>query len=418
MKKILILLLLSQVCFANWPPNTTTGENYIQALSGQKIHASPVNLGSSNVTGSLPTANLVAPNIYYHYPITAGVVENSIVMNETNINTAVAPLSFKLAVNNDQDFYPQLYGVAKNVSGSFADIWLGNGTVVPGFNFGVFIGVDYYIDPANPGGLTYNPPATGPNPIKVGRALDATHLILGVQGNFVQAKGAIYTSDGNYDATFLAGSNGQVLFYNSAQSLGLQAGAAVVASAPFTYTTATRTLTAATATNSVAGFLSSADHTTFAAAAPAASPAFTGTVTLPASNLINGASAATNAVLVYKNGHIKSTQTTAPTATVNAHAGTGATCSVSNATDSAGNITLATTATLTATGEQCAINFNLAYNVAPICVAIPSSANAGALAVLQAIYFTSTTAKLSVNFNVASAGINTYTWTYHCIETQ
>lgn len=460
MKKLLLLLslLACQSGFAGFPPITSTGENYINILPGQKINANAVNLAGSNVTGVLPLTSATHPQIYYHYPVVAGVAENDVVMNAIDPNNGQAPLSFKKAVNNDVFYYPQLYGVAKNVSGGFADIYLGQGTVVPGFSFGAFIGVEYYIDPATPGGLTFTAPATGANPIKIGRALDATHLILDPKGNFVQGKGDIYTSDGVYDGTLVHGSNGAVPFYNSAATYGMGTGAAVVAAAPFTYMLATRTLTAATATNSVAGFMSAsdhallhnaltigtanglslstqalslavatdsvpgamsaADHTTFSGLAPKASPTFTGTVTLPAINLINAASSATNAVLVYKNGHLKSTQTTVPTATVNANAGTGATCTLSNATDSAGTINLTTGTLATASGEQCKVNFNAAYNVAPICVVSSSSATAGADAVVRAVYFTTTTAKLSVNFNVAEVSGTSYNWSYYCIETQ
>lgn len=237
------------------------------------LTASDYNLFNSKVTDA---------QIYYHYPVVAGVVENDIVMNQTSLISGQAPLAFKKAVNGDTNYYPQLYGIAKNVSGGFADIYLGQGSVVSGFNFGAFVGVDYYIDPAVPGGLTFTPPAGQVNAIKVGRALDSTHLILDPVGAFVQDKGALYTSDGSgYDNTIVVGSNGQVLIADSPSLTGLKWAAAVVVSAPFTYNTATRTLTAATATNSVAGFLSAADHTTFAAAAPLASPAFTGTPSLP-----------------------------------------------------------------------------------------------------------------------------------------
>ncbi len=235
------------------------------------------------------------PNIYYHYPVVAGVIENDVVMNQTNTGTSVAPLSFKKAVNNDDNYYMQLYGVAKNVSGGYADIYLGTGTVVPGFSFGAFVGVDYYLDGANPGQLTYNPPTTGSgvNPIKIGRALDATHLILDPINNFVQEKGALYTSDGSYDITIPAGANGQVPVYDSSLASGIGAKAAIVATTPFTYTSSTRTLTIATATNSVAGVLSAADHTTYsgyaatiALKAPLATPTFTGDVNSSTGNVL------------------------------------------------------------------------------------------------------------------------------------
>lgn len=233
--------------------------------------------------------------VYYHYPVDAPVVENDIVMSITDINTGQAPLFFKQAINGGQTYYPALYGVAKNVSGGFADIFMGFGTVIDGFSFGAFVGVEYYLDGANPGKITWVVPAVGSsvNPIKIGRAMDATHLILMPIGNFVQEKGGLYTSDGSYDETIAVGANGQVLVADSAQIVGLSWAPAVVAAAPFTYTTSTRTLTIATATNSVAGVLSAADHTTFAGyaatialKAPLASPTFTGDVNVSTGNLL------------------------------------------------------------------------------------------------------------------------------------
>lgn len=231
--------------------------------------------------------------VYYHYPVATGVIENDAVMNATNAGTGQAPLSFKKAINGDTQYYPQMYGIAKNVSGGYADIYL-NGSVVPGFNFGAFIGVEYYLDPAVPGGLTYTPPVGQVNAIKMGRALDATHLILDVYSQFVQDKGYLYTSDGSgYDATIGPGTNGSVLVADSTKTLGLQYAPAVVAAAPFTYTTAARTLTIATATNSVAGILSAADHTTYsgyaatiALKAPIAAPVFTGDVNSSTGNVL------------------------------------------------------------------------------------------------------------------------------------
>lgn len=246
---------------------------------------------ASNYT-TLPVP--VNHQVYSRFAVSAAVTENDAVMNATDPNSGQAPLSFKRAVNNDYQYYKQIYGIAKNVNGGFADIFLGQGCVVPGFNFGTFVGVDYYLDAANPGKLTYNPPAGQTNVIKMGRALDATNLILDVYSQFVQDKGALYTSDGSgYDATILVGSNGNVLVANSAASTGQSWSPAVVASAPFTYTTATRTLTAATATNAVAGFLSAADHTTYsgyaatiALKAPLASPVFTGDVNASTGNIL------------------------------------------------------------------------------------------------------------------------------------
>lgn len=128
--------------------------------------------------------------------------------------------------------------------------------------------------------------------------------------------------------------------------------------------------------------------------------------------------AATNASVVTKDGHIKTTMTTVPTATVNANAGTGASCTLSNASDTAGTINLTTTATSPASGVQCAVNFNKGYNVAPICSLTPSNANAASIGVSSQVFVSSTTGVLNVNYGVADASGHADTWTYHCIETQ
>lgn len=275
--------------------NAMLANNAVANLSGTNtgdLSVTPIN--GASISGQTLTVQPDA-QIYYHYPVDVAVVENDIVMSITDLNTGQAPLKFVQATNGGQTYYPAIYGVAKNVSGGHADIWLGQGAIVPGFSFGVFIGVDYYIDGARPGKLTWTPPVVGSsfNPIKVGRAMDATNLILSPLGNFVQEKGGLYTSDGSYDETIAVGSNGNVLVANSAQTVGLNWAPAVVASAPFTYTTSTRTLTIATATNSVPGVLSAADHTTYsgyaatiALKAPLASPVFTGDVSSSTGNVL------------------------------------------------------------------------------------------------------------------------------------
>lgn len=251
--------------------------------------------GPQGVAGSAGSTGLTGPqgstgtnqSVYYHFPVDVAVVEQDIVMNIINNGNGQSPLSFKQATNGGNSYYPAIYGVAKNVSGGFADIYIGKNCIIPGFSFGAFIGVDYYIDPANPGKLTWTPPTTGSsvNPIKIGRALDASNLILDPIGNFIQIKGGLYVSDGSYDDALDPGVNGQALIANSAATYGVNWAPSIVASTPFTYTSATRTLTIATATNSVAGVLSSADHTTFSAAAPLASPSFTGDVNSSTGNV-------------------------------------------------------------------------------------------------------------------------------------
>lgn len=152
--------------------------------------------------------------------------------------------------------------------------------------------------------------------------------------------------------------------------------------------------------------------------APLASPTFTGTVTLPSSNLVNGASAATNASIVYKDSHIKSTMTTPPTSVVAAGAGTGATCTIAHASDSAGIITLTTGSVGTpTTGTQCTLTFNKAYATIPVCVFSPANSNAGSNLVLFSVG-TSTTTTQPFSFGLAGGTTTAYVYNYQCMETQ
>lgn len=146
--------------------------------------------------------------------------------------------------------------------------------------------------------------------------------------------------------------------------------------------------------------------------------AVTGATTLSSTLAVNGAVAASNAAVVYKDGHLKSTQTTAPTATVNANAGTGATCAVSNATDTAGGVSLTTTAVAPASGIECTVNFNKTYGVAPKCHLQATNGNSVLQAVLSGIFTTTSTSQLIVNFANTDATGHAYTFDYLCVETQ
>lgn len=118
--------------------------------------------------------------------------------------------------------------------------------------------------------------------------------------------------------------------------------------------------------------------------------------------------------LILSNAHLKSTGT-APVATVDANAGSGASCSVSNATDNAGKITLATTASSSAAGAQCSVAFNTAFGVAPICVLTPANV---AASLAHGVYLGATTSALSLNFANNDQVGDTYIWNYTCQETQ
>lgn len=141
---------------------------------------------------------------------------------------------------------------------------------------------------------------------------------------------------------------------------------------------------------------------------------------LPQGEVIIGAGATTgtNVLLSIRGGHIKAAQATAPTATVNANAGTLATCTLSNASDVAGKINLTTTATAPAAGTQCTITFNKAYGVAPHCVFSANNNNAVLFAVANGVFITTTTTTLIVGYANADALGHANNWMYHCLETQ
>lgn len=199
--------------------------------------------------------------------------------------------------------YWSMIGFATNISGLTADVFVEG--LLDGFSFGPFVGYNQYVDPANPGLLTPLPSPFTDTYVIMGKAVSATAINIQVfkskdlivNGSGTPIKGGLLSNDGANDGggdeVLPVGANGTVLVANSAVLLGLNWAPAVVAAAPFTYTTSTRTLTAATATNAVAGFLSAADHTTYsgyaatiALKAPLASPVFTGDVNSSTGNVL------------------------------------------------------------------------------------------------------------------------------------
>lgn len=136
-------------------------------------------------------------------------------------------------------------------------------------------------------------------------------------------------------------------------------------------------------------------------------------VTKLAINTASQTVASANVRLQLENGHIKSSQTTAPTIVANASAGTGATASVANATDVAGQVTVVTGTIGLSTGSYATITFNQTYAVAPIVILTPASSTLS-----TSVYVTSTTAGFSVNFAVAGGITSTYVLNYYVIETQ
>jgi phage baseplate assembly protein gpV len=108
------------------------------------------------------------------------------------------------------------------------------------------------------------------------------------------------------------------------------------------------------------------------------------------------------------------------TATVNANAGSGATCSVSTlpaSTDMAGMVTLVTNPSGSAPGDVCDVNFSKAYGAAPVCVFSSANSKAAQAASSPSPFFTSSTIAASVNFGFADTIGATYVWSYYCIGT-
>lgn len=130
--------------------------------------------------------------------------------------------------------------------------------------------------------------------------------------------------------------------------------------------------------------------------------------------MVNTTTAATNAKVIIKDGHIKSTQTTAPVLVPLAGAGAGPTTSLSNATDTAGNISVTAGAGATS-GSIVTVSFNKVYATAPVCTLTPTSANSAAT--IGSYIANSATTGFDVA-DVVGLSVLTYTWTYQCIETQ
>lgn len=451
---------------------SSTSVSYRLIAHTATANATAWNLKFDSVTTS-PTldatsATQVPSVVLLSQPILGTVTDHMAVMWQDG-NTSWRPAT--MAAGADAS---TLFGIATNIVGLTSSVTIRG--AVSGFSFGPFAGYNQYVDSALAGGLSPSPATFTDTYVIMGKGISADTLMVepSVVNRLVTSKGGLLTNaganNGTGDQVLAAGANGNVLVANSAAALGVNWVPAVVAAAPFTYTLATRTLTAATATDSVAGFLSAADHTTYTGyaasialkanlasptftgtptlptgsigvtqtagnsttalattafvttadnlKAPLASPTLTGTVNLPAINLINAATNGTNTILVYKDGHIKSTQTTAPTVLVSANAGTSATCTLTNSTDSGGIINLTEGSAAWASGTQCTITFNKAYGVAPICVFTPNNAATASHAVTQQVNLTTSTTTLVMTFGAAESAATAYKWMYYCMETQ
>ena len=119
------------------------------------------------------------------------------------------------------------------------------------------------------------------------------------------------------------------------------------------------------------------------------------------------------ALLEIKDGHIKTTQTTAPTFDPNIldPGYTGSLTAGSN--DIVGEINLTTDATPTF-GELCRTTFDQAYVAAPFVQITPGNAAAASAMNSMQIYVTSTTTTFSLNCGIPGQGV--FKWNYTIIE--
>lgn len=188
-------------------------------------------------------------------------------------------------------------GFATDIISGTAEIFIRG--AMDGFSFGPFTGYDQYLD-NTAGSISPLPSPFTDTYVVVGKAISSTvlsiefvtHVDLISNGSGTPLKGGLLTNNGvntgGGDTVLAVGAIGTSLIANSGSANGIAWLPPIVATAPFTFTLATRTLIAATATDSVAGFLSAADHTTYSGYAASialkanlASPTFTGTPSLP-----------------------------------------------------------------------------------------------------------------------------------------
>lgn len=192
---------------------------------------------------------------------------------------------------------------------------------------------------------------------------------------------------------------------------GSQAGPSGVISAttPVQYNSGTQTVSINSSSANTASYVVQRD---------AAGGFYSGMITPTAVSITSTSTTYPNVLLSFHNGHMKSTQSTAPTAAVQAGDGGGGTCVLTNATDTAGVVTLTAGTVTLASGPECIVTFNKTYNVAPICVMWPNN-SATALSIASfGQYVTSSTSTMTINAGAAPITLTVYSWNYQCLETQ
>lgn len=121
-----------------------------------------------------------------------------------------------------------------------------------------------------------------------------------------------------------------------------------------------------------------------------------------------------NARLTLKDGHLETDQTTAPTITDHANAGSGASASLAaGSTDLAGLITLNSGTSGWATGTQLTVTFNKSFPTAPIVMWCAANDITGSS--VKGWYSGSTTTTLTLSVTDALSGAFTYKFYYFVI---
>lgn len=216
-----------------------------------------------------PSAAESVPSLVLgNQPVSGGVTDHMCVMWRDGATQWVPATIAGAAIPAFGTDETQL-GFATNIVSGTADVYIRG--EMDGFSFGPFVGYDQYID-NTAGGISPLPAPFTDLYVIVGMAISSTTLNIQFtahvdeisNGSGVPQKGGLLTSsgvnDGTGDTVLTVGANGNALIANSGSTNGIAWLPPIVATTPFTFTLGTRTLTIATATNSVAGVMSAADH--------------------------------------------------------------------------------------------------------------------------------------------------------------
>lgn len=107
---------------------------------------------------------------------------------------------------------------------------------------------------------------------------------------------------------------------------------------------------------------------------------------------------------------------TPPSANPTANAGSTGTCTIANATDVAGQITVTPSGSGIAAGDVCVVSFGQTFVTAPICSLTPANSDAAVNA--PQVFVTRATTDFTLNFVNAGSSATSYVYNFFCIETQ